>query len=359
MWAVTFLSNSGDVKPLGVRYSVQRDRKFGGSCVSDPLHPPPLAEVNNCNDAASNQNIVDPAVGSIGAAVRPTSAICLATSYMAGDGTTAYCNWNDERVETDDDGKFRAPVIGWKDMAADGAPSPGWSYLVQQDSNNGYQSQTMTDGTSADVLQLFTDENAKPGVAEVDAVMDAASLAVTKVLGLPYAATGDAVTASWWTVAQLFSESGVAIDPGNEYPTNVLSKAEEAARRAGIEILAGVIGKDPVNAAYLAKYGDSTLAENTAAELVIDNAAAPGGLPYAESATTNTNIGWNNFGYFFLETAGGGRRPLVIATEGVKGTEENAVCSNRGLCDYDSGLCKCFNGFTEDDCSVQNALAMY
>jgi hypothetical protein len=39
------------------------------------------------------------------------------------------------------------------------------------------------------------------------------------------------------------------------------------------------------------------------------------------------------------------------------GNKENVMCSNRGLCDYSTGLCKCFAGFTDFDCSVQNALA--
>lgn len=33
-----------------------------------------------------------------------------------------------------------------------------------------------------------------------------------------------------------------------------------------------------------------------------------------------------------------------------------APCSNRGLCDTDSGLCTCFPGYTADDCSEQAAL---
>eukprot|EP00941_MAST-03F_sp_MAST-3F-sp1_P001949 g1949.t1 len=45
-------------------------------------------------------------------------------------------------------------------------------------------------------------------------------------------------------------------------------------------------------------------------------------------------------------------------TETVKGNKENIVCSNRGLCDYATGICKCFNGYTDFDCSVQNALSM-
>lgn len=39
------------------------------------------------------------------------------------------------------------------------------------------------------------------------------------------------------------------------------------------------------------------------------------------------------------------------------GNKENVECSNRGLCDNGTGQCKCFAGFTEHDCSVQNALS--
>lgn len=39
------------------------------------------------------------------------------------------------------------------------------------------------------------------------------------------------------------------------------------------------------------------------------------------------------------------------------GYEYNAQCSNRGLCDFSTGLCQCFSGHTDDDCGTQNALA--
>jgi len=40
------------------------------------------------------------------------------------------------------------------------------------------------------------------------------------------------------------------------------------------------------------------------------------------------------------------------------GTTEQASCSNRGLCDESTGECQCFNGYTDVDCSKQNALAL-
>jgi len=40
-----------------------------------------------------------------------------------------------------------------------------------------------------------------------------------------------------------------------------------------------------------------------------------------------------------------------------RGTTENKECSGRGLCDGSSGVCACFKGYTDDDCSRQNALA--
>jgi len=66
-------------------------------------------------------------------------------------------------------------------------------------------------------------------------------------------------------------------------------------------------------------------------------------------------------------TAAGGfpaarKSPSTVASgmyivEDFKGDKEQDVCSNRGICDYSTGLCKCFAGFTKDDCSVQNSLS--
>lgn len=38
------------------------------------------------------------------------------------------------------------------------------------------------------------------------------------------------------------------------------------------------------------------------------------------------------------------------------GSGENTQCSNRGLCDGETGLCNCFDGFTGEACSIQTIL---
>jgi hypothetical protein len=35
-----------------------------------------------------------------------------------------------------------------------------------------------------------------------------------------------------------------------------------------------------------------------------------------------------------------------------------AECSNRGKCDRDSGICKCFSGYTKDNCAEQTTIVM-
>jgi ABC-type proline/glycine betaine transport system substrate-binding protein len=55
---------------------------------------------------------------------------------------------------------------------------------------------------------------------------------------------------------------------------------------------------------------------------------------------------------------GMGYKPYEI-TEAAAGTTYQYVaqCSNRGSCDASTGLCKCFKGYSNDNCDTQNMLA--
>lgn len=51
--------------------------------------------------------------------------------------------------------------------------------------------------------------------------------------------------------------------------------------------------------------------------------------------------------------------PTVATSQGdvINGNKEAVVCANRGLCDYTTGLCKCFLGFFGDNCGMQSAMS--
>jgi len=59
--------------------------------------------------------------------------------------------------------------------------------------------------------------------------------------------------------------------------------------------------------------------------------------------------------------------PLTAADEtdcenvngGAAGNLCHVDCANRGLCNYGSGLCQCFNGFYGLDCTRESVLATY
>merc|ERR1711918_24121 len=49
--------------------------------------------------------------------------------------------------------------------------------------------------------------------------------------------------------------------------------------------------------------------------------------------------------------------PSTADPQGYYGNDDGEDCSGRGLCDYSSGECACFSGYTGKDCGTIEALA--
>lgn len=106
--------------------------------------------------------------------------------------------------------------------------------------------------------------------------------------------------------------------------------------------------------------------EVSAALLDIPNSVIEGVTVTAADSVTNAGSG-RVFSITFTHNAGDlvqlestessldtGVFSFSTTTQGTSVAEE---CSGRGLCDYETGVCKCFRGYRLDDCSSQHALA--
>jgi hypothetical protein len=107
-------------------------------------------------------------------------------------------------------------------------------------------------------------------------------------------------------------------------------------------------GYTNINHAFSAKSANSP-----AATTITLNKGGKNGYPLdhpgvASSLTKNLYRVLNGMGY----------KPFEV-TEAVGGTTYQYVsqCSNRGACDSSTGVCKCFKGYSNDNCDTQNMLA--
>jgi len=76
-----------------------------------------------------------------------------------------------------------------------------------------------------------------------------------------------------------------------------------------------------------------------------DGAAGPPANPSAQDLYTIQGLSRNGYSYSVVTESAGTTYQYV------------AQCSNRGSCDASTGLCKCFKGYSNDNCDTQNMLA--
>jgi hypothetical protein len=83
------------------------------------------------------------------------------------------------------------------------------------------------------------------------------------------------------------------------------------------------------------------------------------GSPVGVHGSTAVNVGGGTkLNLFkFVNTAG---YVGSLVTEGANGVafEYVSQCSNRGLCNSETGVCECFSGYANDNCDTQNMLSM-
>jgi hypothetical protein len=85
-------------------------------------------------------------------------------------------------------------------------------------------------------------------------------------------------------------------------------------------------------------------------------ATAKGGQGSTYSITFTNNAG--NLPALRCDvTSATGTNIACTIAQTTAGTAVDKECSGRGLCDYETGLCKCFRGYRLADCSSQHALA--
>jgi len=131
------------------------------------------------------------------------------------------------------------------------------------------------------------------------------------------------------------------------------------------------IGKVPKSGLYSERAGQfMENAHATPAELYNTASSAIESEGYRHQITLNMGVNALYFGRHYGETSLAPASdpdtkatiykfyPPTLATTGTTGFKYVGPCSNRGICDQETGFCECFDGYTGDNCGAVNSLAM-
>lgn len=99
--------------------------------------------------------------------------------------------------------------------------------------------------------------------------------------------------------------------------------------------------------------GDPTAADGTTVSMIFADKNI-GGTPLSLSSTDLLPTGTA----FWITKDAGDTAGIIPEPDTADGNTEAALCSNRGLCDFASGTCACFTGYTGAACNQQNVLSM-
>jgi len=128
-------------------------------------------------------------------------------------------------------------------------------------------------------------------------------------------------------------------DALNSLPNKIIEDVDVMINRtvfAGDSKGPGVAGRDWVNI-YITFAGTMTTGDQYALECRT-NVCADGCQPKIANS---------------IEIVGG---TCSVTNDETPAVETNRECSTRGHCDYDTGVCDCFEGYTDEFCSTQTAL---